>query len=175
MVSEVNTSQRGTSGNGPAADPRLYLRDEELDRGVALILAGERALGQAMAAATADSDLSAGEWQVLLAIFFGPGRDVSTIRGELGATVPTFARLLGRLDGRGLIAKDRSGRDGRRRVLSLSAAGEARALPVAQLLRERLRQAYRTAGPEAVAGVRSVLEALADRASAEGGEAGRDG
>ena len=30
--------------NAPGFDPRLFLRDEELDYGIALVLAGERAL-----------------------------------------------------------------------------------------------------------------------------------
>lgn len=161
MVSEVNISARNASGAQPSADPRLYLRDGELDRGVGLILAGERALSLAIRDAGVENGLSAGETQVLLAIYFQPGRDVSTLRDALGVTVPTFARLLGRLDGRGLVARDRSGQDGRRRVLSLSPLGSTLVAPLVDRLRDRLRQAYRAAGPEAVSGTRAVLEALA--------------
>ncbi|MEM7767528.1 MAG: MarR family winged helix-turn-helix transcriptional regulator [Pseudomonadota bacterium] len=160
MVSEVNTRGRGNTDGGQAADPRLYLRDEELDRGVGLILEGERALLGAVKEALAASDLPAGEWQILLAIFFRPGRDVSALRQRLGMTVPTFARLLGRLDARGLVDKGRSGSDGRRRVLSLTEPGTERVAPVVDTLRSRLREAYRAAGPEAVSGASRVLDAL---------------
>ena len=163
MVNEVNTRGKMADGMTGQADPRLYLRDEELNRGVGLILAGERALMAAVADAILASDLSSGEWQILLAILFEPGRDVSTVREGLGATVPTFARQLGRLDKRGLIDKSRSGSDGRKRALYLSGDGEALVAPVAGTLRETLRLAFRDAGSEAVNGAKLVLDALASQ------------
>ncbi len=161
MANEVNSRATGADQGSSPVDPRLYLRDEELERGVGLILAGERALGRAAEAGRETAGLGKPELQVLLAIRFLPGQDVAALRGHLGATVPTLARLLGTLDQRGLIRRDRDARDARRRNLYLSPAGEAVLRPVVEAMRETLKQAYREAGPQQVAGARAVLEALA--------------
>ena len=154
MSSQVNTSS--------SFDPRLFLRDEELDRGVALIMASERALSQAAEASRKAGALSKTELQALMAIRATPGLTVSELRGKLGATVPTLARILGKLDERGLVRRKKSGQDGRKRKLELSLAGEAVAEPVASAMRNALRAAYRSAGSDQVAGARAVLEALTD-------------
>ncbi|MEM1151221.1 MAG: helix-turn-helix domain-containing protein, partial [Pseudomonadota bacterium] len=114
MPHEVN------SPTVPAADMRLYLRDEELDRGAGLILLGERALSAAAESARKQARLSRSEMQVLLAISQFPGQDVAGLRGRLAMTVPTCARLLGELDKRGLIERQLDGSDRRRRALMLS-------------------------------------------------------
>jgi len=154
MSSQVNTSA--------SFDPRLFLRDEELDRGVALILAGERALLLAAEKGRISAALGKTELQALLAIRAAPGRTVSELRNRLGATVPTMARILGKLDERGLVRRKKSGQDGRKRKLELSLAGEAVINPIATSMRNALREAYRSAGSEQVAGAREVLEALTD-------------
>jgi DNA-binding MarR family transcriptional regulator len=75
-------------------------------------------------------------------------------------TVPTFARIIGKLDERGLIERARETSDARRRKLTLSDAGVTLTTPIAIEVRERLRLAFRASGPEAVAGARFLLEAL---------------
>ena len=87
---------------------------------------------------------------------------MSELRDRLGATVPTMARILGKLDERGLVRRKKSGQDGRKRKLELSLAGEAVINPIATAMRNALREAYRSAGSEQVAGAREVLEALTD-------------
>lgn len=139
---------------------RLYLRDEELDRGAGLILLGERALSAAAEAARKQSGMSRGEMQVLVAISQFPAQDVSRLRDRLAMTVPTCARLLGELDRRGLIERQPGGDDRRKRALRLSPNGEAMLEPVLASMRAALREAYKSAGPEAVAGARSLLEAM---------------
>lgn len=141
-------------------DGRLFLRDEELDSGAALILLAEKSLVAAADTAMSEAGLSRGEFDVLMNIRAQPGLAVSEIRARLGMTVPTFARLLGQLDQRNLIDKTRSGRDARARLLHLSADGKALAEPIAEALRRVLRPAFREAGAEQVAGARSLLEAL---------------
>ncbi|KCZ92675.1 MarR family transcriptional regulator [Hyphomonas johnsonii MHS-2] len=142
-------------------DPRLFLMDQELDRGVGLLMAGARELVSAAETARKKAGLSKPEMQILIAIRFDPGRTVSQMRDALGMTVPTFARLIGALDTRGLIERERQENDGRRRKLTLSDAGVTLTTPIAIVLRERLRLAFRAAGPDAVAGMRIALEALA--------------
>ena len=152
-----------TQVNTPSSfDPRLFLRDEELDHGVALILASERALAISAEAERKKAALSKTELRAILAIRARAGLSVSDLRQHLGETVPTMARILGKLDERGLIRRKKSGQDGRKRKLELSLAGEAVSDPIAAVLRDRLRFAYRLAGSEQVAGARAVLEALLD-------------
>lgn len=158
MSNEVNSPM--PRGEADAFDTRLYLREEELDRGVGLLLAAERRLAEAGEAARRAADLSRGDLQILLALRYRPGQSVSELRTRLGATTPTLARLLAGLDRRGLIRRDAARSDARRRELTLTAQGEALTAPVAAAMRDALRAAYRDAGPQQVAGARAVLDAL---------------
>lgn len=153
MVSETDPLQHH-------GDPRLFLRDEDLDRGVGLLLGAERVLSRAGEAGRKAAGLSRTDLQALLAIKYGPGRNVSAVREQLAATTPTFARTLAQLDSRGLIAKRVDGGDGRQRTLALSEEGEALVQPIADAMRAALREAYRQAGAERVVGARALLEAL---------------
>ena len=141
-------------------DPRLFLTDQELDRGAGLLISGANELMRASETARKKAGLSKSEMQILMAIRYRPGLTVSQLRGELGMTVPTFARIIGQLDTRGLIERARETGDARRRKLTLSDAGVTLTTPIAIEVRERLRLAFRASGPEAVAGARFLLEAL---------------
>ncbi len=152
MASDVNPSR--------PFDPRLFLMDQELDRGVALILGGGRTLNRVLEEVRANSQISKAQMHILMLLRYHAGLTVSDARDALAMTVPTFARLAGELDERGLILRERSHPDGRRHTLSLSQAGTDLTTPVAIALRERLRLAFRAAGPDSVAGARLLLEAL---------------
>lgn len=141
-------------------DARLFLTDQELDRGVALMMAGGREMSAVLEDARRTTGLSRAEAQILLAIRHAPGVTVGELREALAMTVPTFARLIGELDKRGLVARDRARTDRRRRHLTLSDAGMTLTTPIAIKLRDRLRAAYRAAGPDAVAGASLLLDAL---------------
>ncbi len=154
---EVNRTDAGTR----PLDARLFLRDEELDHGAALIVAGERALAAAVRGALKDAGLNLAELHALITIRTQPGLTVSDLRSRLAATTPTMARVLGALDRRGWIERARAQADGRRRRLKLTQAGEDAAEPLAAAMRDALRDAYRAAGAEHVAGARAVLTALA--------------
>lgn len=156
MTHEVNTNRI----KARPFDPRLFLTDQELDRGVALILMGERALIMAAETARSEAGLSRAQMQILIAIRQQPAQSISALRQYLGATIPTFARQIAILDQRGLIERRAAGHDGRTRQLSLSDAGMALTTPIAIALRNSLREAWRKAGAENVAGARIVLEAL---------------
>ena len=89
--------------NAPGFDPRLFLRDEELDYGIALLLAGERALMKAASEIARDFELPSLAARVMITIRFQPGQTVTALRDNLDTTTPTLARILGDLDERGLI------------------------------------------------------------------------
>ncbi len=60
----------------------------------------------------------------------------------------------------GLVLSKTGKHDRRQRNLHLSEAGQALERELSAVQRARVRQAYRTAGPEAVAGFRLVLEQM---------------
>lgn len=157
MPTEVNRS----APNARPLDSRLFLRDEELDRGAALILSAERRLAAAVASEIKRADLSRSELDILIILHGQPGTTVSEVRDQLGLTVPTCARLLGRLDRRGLLDKNPTRKDARRRHLSLSDKAEILMQPILAALRDALRPAYRNAGAEHVSGARTILELIA--------------
>ncbi|HCX11040.1 MAG TPA: hypothetical protein DHU81_12045, partial [Hyphomonas sp.] len=86
-------------------DPRLFLMDQELDRGVGLLLAGSAELMRAAEEARHKAGLSKPELQILMAVRYSPGQTVGELRDALSMTVPTFARIIGELDKRGLIER----------------------------------------------------------------------
>ena len=80
---------------------------------------------------------------------------------QLDSTTPTFARIIGDLEKRGLIERRESDAGDRRvRYLFLTHEGKRVTDPATLAMRDKLRKAYRAAGASAVGGVRSVLEAL---------------
>lgn len=155
----VNVNQIRT--NAPGFDPRLFLRDEELDYGIALLLASERALMSATREIAHDFQIPLLAARILLTIRFQPGHAVNQLCEQLDSTTPTFARLIGELEKRGFIERRKSASgDQRVRYLYLSHEGKRVTDPATLAMRDKLRKAYRTAGSGAVGGVRSVLEAL---------------
>lgn len=155
----VNVNQ--IRANAPGFDPRLFLRDEELDYGIALLLAGERALMKATREIARDFEMPLLAANILLTIRFQPGHSVTQLCEQLDATTPTFARIIGDLEKRDLIER-RQSQSGDRRVRHLYLTHEGKRVtdPATLTMRDKLRKAYRTAGSGAVGGVRSVLEAL---------------
>lgn len=147
--------------NAPGFDPRLFLRDEELDYGISLLISGERALMSAEREIAKEFEMPILAARALIFIRFQPGHNVNNLCQQLNATTPTFARIIADLERRNLIERRRnSDGDGRTRLLHLSVEGKRVTDPSVLAMRERLRSAYRSAGSSAVAGVRSVLEAL---------------
>jgi len=155
-MADVNKTQR----QDPGFDPRLFLRDEELDYGIGLILSGERRLVTEALEYCNSAGLPPLAVRVLLAVRFQPGETVSALRTQLGATVPTMARVLGDLDKRGLIDRRSTHADGRAKRVYLTTEGKRLTDQAAIAMRDRLRNAYRRAGASAVGGARAVLQAL---------------
>ena len=155
----VNVNQ--IRANAPGFDPRLFLKDEELDYGIALLLAGERALMKAAGDIARSFDLPMLAARTLITIRFQPGQSVNRLRDQLDATTQTYARIIADLEKQGLIERRQSDEGDRRmRQLYLSHEGKQMTDPATIVMRNRLRHAYRTAGSGAVGGARAVLEAL---------------
>jgi len=159
----VNRPQTAPTAPATAAssgDNRLYLRDQDLNEGAALIRAAARRLGQLAETAGAAANISAPEMDVLQEIFdIGP-MDVGDLRARLNAPKQSLARNLNQLEGRGFVTRVTDQSDRRRRLVTLTASGMAFAREATERRRAALRQAFLSAGPDAVTGARRVLSDL---------------
>lgn len=146
----------------PGGEALLFLTDEQLRRGIEAMFFAYRGF-------TADPDRILEQYQYgrahHRAIHFinrEPGLTVTTLISVLGVTKQSLNRVLRTLIDDGLVESRVGRRDKRERLLFLTekGAGLERALSEAQ--RGRMRAAFRAAGPQAVAGFRTVLEAMMD-------------
>lgn len=151
------------------ADARLYLRDQDLDQGAALILSAARKLARLAQQGVGKADISEAELAIVLELHDVGSMDVGLLRTRLDSPKQSLARNLNELEQRGLIARETSVRDRRRRLVKLTEAGATFALRAAERRRSVLREAFLTAGPDAVTGARRVLAELArDRSESRG-------
>jgi DNA-binding MarR family transcriptional regulator len=141
-------------------DGRLYLRDQDLNEGAALIRAAARKLAQLTEAVGTASNISSPEMDILQEIHdLGP-MDVGDLRVRLAAPKQSLARNLNQLESRGLLTRETDPRDRRRRLVTLTQAGATFAREATEHRRQVLRQAFLSAGPDAVSGARRMLADL---------------
>ena len=150
----------GAPASSSGGDSRLYLRDQDLNEGAALIRAAARRLAQLAESAGAVASISAPEMDVLQEVFdLGP-MDVGDLRARLNAPKQSLARNLNQLEGRGFVTRETDPADRRRRLVTLTPAGQTFARDATERRRSALRQAFLAAGPDAVTGARRVLADL---------------
>ena len=154
----------------------LYLTDEHLRKGIEAMFFAYRGF-------TADPDrilerygYGRAHHRAIHFIHRTPGTTVNNLLKTLGVTKQSLNRVLRTLVEDGLVDSRVGTRDRRERHLTLTAEGAALEQALSDAQRARMRDAFRSAGPEAVAGFRTVLEAMMDpemrrhyRALTEGG------
>ena len=141
------------ASSASGGDGRLYLRDQDLNEGAALIRAAARRLAQLAESAGAAASISAPEMDVLQEVFdLGP-MDVGDLRARLAAPKQSLAR--------GFVTRETDPADRRRRLVTLTATGLTFARDATERRRAALRQAFLSAGPDAVTGARRVLSDVA--------------
>lgn len=140
----------------------LYLTDEQLRQ-------GSEAMFFAYRGFTADpdrilQDLAYGRahHRAIHFIKANPGTTVNNLLNILGVTKQSLNRVLRTLVEDGLVESHVGRKDRRERHLNLTETGETLEAKLSDAQRARMRDAYRQAGPEAVAGFRRVLEAMMD-------------
>lgn len=143
-------------------DSLLFLTDEQLRQ-------GSEAMFFAYRGFTADPDrilaeLAYGRAHHRAIHFIGraPGTTVNNLLNILGVTKQSLNRVLRTLISDGLVSSRVGRNDKRERHLHLTEEGRALEQKLSDAQRARLRAAFRDAGPEAVAGFRTVLEAMMD-------------
>lgn len=143
-----------------SAESLLFLTDEQIRGGIEAFFFAYRAF-------TSDPD------QILEKMQYGrahhralhfiarkPGLTVSDLLDILGVTKQSLNRVLRALLNDNLVESRVGLRDRRERQLFLSLTGAEIERKLSESQRNRVRMAYRTAGPQAVAGFRQVLEAM---------------
>ncbi len=140
----------------------LFLTDEQLRQGIEAMFFAYRGF-------TADpdrilTDLAYGRahHRAIHFIKRAPGTTVNNLLNLLGVTKQSLNRVLRTLIADGLVQSKVGRQDKRERHLHLTQAGHELEQTLSDAQRARMRAAYREAGPEAVAGFRTVLEAMMD-------------
>lgn len=140
----------------------LFLTDEQLRQGIEAMFFAYRGF-------TADPDRILGEMSYgrahHRAIHFinrAPGTTVNNLLSILGVTKQSLNRVLRTLIADGLVESRVGTSDKRERHLFLTDEGRSLESELSNAQRERMRAAYRDAGPEAVSGFKQVLEAMMD-------------
>jgi DNA-binding MarR family transcriptional regulator len=148
--------------SGPA-DPRLILREDELDAGLELLLLAEAALWAAVDQGLEAEGLGLGRshWRAAFLLRRRPGLGVQELARLTSLSKQAASRILVDLAAKGLVEKTAGDLDGRRRTAALTARGEAFESAITGRLRAHLASAYRAAGLDGVAGSRRILSALA--------------
>ncbi|TVV71663.1 MarR family winged helix-turn-helix transcriptional regulator [Sphingomonas solaris] len=143
----------------PSASP-LFLREEEIRRGVELLYFGYGHLTRAIDEGLAAQGLGRAHHRALYFIARQPGLTVSALLALLGITKQSLGRVLGDLSTRELVEVKPGAQDRRQRLLRLTPAGTALEASLFEGLRERMGHAYAEAGQGSVAGFWTVLEGL---------------
>ena len=140
----------------------LFLTDEQLRRGIEAMFFAYRGF-------TADPDRILQNYEYgrahHRAIHFinrTPGTTVNNLLNILGVTKQSLNRVLRSLIADGLVESRVGVQDKRERHLYLTETGAKLERALSEAQRNRMRAAYRNAGPEAVAGFRAVLEQMMD-------------
>ena len=151
-----------SGGSGPGGESLLFLTDEQLRKGIEAMFFAYRGF-------TADPDRILGDHaygrahhRAIHFINRSPGTTVNNLLNILGVTKQSLNRVLRALIEDGLVESKVGTRDKRERHLFLTEEGAALEAELSTAQRARMRAAYRVAGPEAVTGFRTVLEAMMD-------------
>lgn len=146
----------------PGGESLLFLTDEQLRKGIEAMFFAYRGF-------TADPDriLEGLEYgrahhRAVHFIHRSPGTTVTNLLSILGVTKQSLNRVLRTLIEDGLVENRVGKRDKRERHLFLTLKGAELERQLSDAQRARMRAAYRAAGPAAVQGFRTVLEAMMD-------------
>jgi DNA-binding MarR family transcriptional regulator len=146
----------------PSGEGLLFLTDEQLKKGIEAMFFAYRGF-------TADPDrileskgYGRAHHRAIHFIRRSPGTTVTNLLAILGVTKQSLNRVLRTLVEDGLVDARVGTKDKRERNLYLTEPGQALEEELSAAQRARMRDAYRQAGPNAVQGFRSVLEAIMD-------------
>ena len=143
-------------------DSLLFLTDENLRKGIEAMFFAYRGFTSDPDRILQDMDYGRAHHRAMHFIHRAPGTTVGNLLDILGVTKQSLNRVLRSLFEDGLVEARVGRKDRRERHLYLTENGAALERSLSDAQRARMRAAYRAAGPVAVAGFRTVLEAMMD-------------
>lgn len=143
----------------PAASA-LFLREEEVRRGIEFLFFAHASLWRAIDARLAEKELGRAHYRALYFIARQPGLTISDLLALLGITKQSLGRVVKELEARGLVATRPGNRDRRAKELRLTDAGRVVERELFGAMRDAMSRAYTHAGQQAVTGFWQVSEAL---------------
>ena len=152
----------------------LFLTDEQLRKGIEAMFFAYRGFTADPDRILVDKDYGRAHHRAIHFINRSPGTTVNNLLAILGVTKQSLNRVLRSLMQGGLVQSKVGREDKRERHLFLTDAGAVLERSLSDAQRDRMRVAYRKAGPAAVAGFRQVLEAMMDEDMRRQYEALRD-
>ncbi len=152
---------RRTSGPSSGA-ALLFLTDEQLRQGIEAMFFAYRGFTADPDRILADMAYGRAHHRAIHFIGRAPDTTVNNLLNILGVTKQSLNRVLRTLIADGLVESKVGRKDKRERHLTLTQAGRALEQTLSDAQRARMRTAFREAGPDAVAGFRTVLEAMMD-------------
>jgi DNA-binding MarR family transcriptional regulator len=149
-------------GSPQGGQALLFLTDEQLRMGIEAMFFAYRGFTADPDRILGDKDYGRAHHRALHFIHRSRGTTVNNLLSILGVTKQSLNRVLRTLITDGLVEARVGREDKRERHLFLTDAGSALERELSDAQRDRMRSAYRAAGPVAVAGFRQVLEAMMD-------------
>jgi DNA-binding MarR family transcriptional regulator len=146
----------------PTAPNPLFLRDQELTKGVELLDFAYRALTAEPERILGGLGLGRHHRRVIHFVARQPGVTLADLVDIVRLTKQSLSRIIKELESKGLVTRTASQSDRRRRPLRLTERGAELEERLNGGLRRRLALAYRAAGADAVAGYHQVLLGLVD-------------
>ena len=140
----------------------LFLTDEQLRKGIEAMFFAYRGFTADPDRILAEKGYGRAHHRAVHFIHRSPGTTVNNLLAILGVTKQSLNRVLRALIEDGLVESKVGTSDRRERHLTLTAEGAELERVLSDAQRDRMRMAYRAAGPDAVAGFRQVLEAMMD-------------
>ncbi|WP_415922292.1 MarR family winged helix-turn-helix transcriptional regulator [Tateyamaria sp. SN6-1] len=149
-------------GRTASGENLLYLTDEQLRQGIEAMFFAYRGFTADPDRILSDMAYGRAHHRAIHFINRAPGTTVNNLLNILGVTKQSLNRVLRTLIEDGLVESHVGTVDKRERHLFLTEAGQALEGQLSDAQRARMRAAFRDAGPDAVAGFRTVLEAMMD-------------
>lgn len=140
----------------------LFLTDEQLRKGIEAMFFAYRAFTADPDRILEGMDYGRAHHRAIHFIHRAPGLTVTNLLTILGVTKQSLNRVLRSLIDDGLVEARVGRQDKRERNLFLTVKGAELERQLSDAQRARMRAAYRAAGPVAVQGFRTVLEAMMD-------------
>ena len=147
---------------GQGSEALLFLTDEQLRQAIEAMFFAYRGFTADPDRILADMAYGRAHHRAIHFINRAPGTTVNNLLNILGVTKQSLNRVLRTLIADGLVESRVGKADKRERHLFLTQAGAALEQTLSTAQRGRIRAAFRDVGPDAVAGFRTVLEAMMD-------------